>query len=140
MSNVIKLKRTYKPNVTLGTFEYEDGTKICTVELPDKNNAPMISCIPEGTYVLKKRASPMVSRTSKGKYTIGWEVTGVKGRSYIMIHIGNTVKDFNGCIGVGTTHGRVNGAEGVLNSAVAFTKFMTKMEEHETWTLVITKG
>ena len=117
-SNVITLKREYKPNVTLGVMTFPDGTTLQTVELPWKENKTMISCIPEGTYVVKKRASAVVKRTSKGKYELGWEVTNVPNRTYIMVHIGNTVKDFNGCIGVGTARGVLHGLDGVVNSRV----------------------
>lgn len=138
--NVIHIKRTYKPNVTLGEMIFPDGTVLKTVELPNLDNKPMVSCIPEGTYTVKKRFSPVVKRTSKGKFEQGWEVNHVPNRSYIMVHIGNTVKDFNGCIGVGTAHGVVHGLDGVLNSRVAFDKFMQKMEKFDVWTFVIEKA
>lgn len=140
MNNVITLKRKYKDKVTLGIWEFSDGTKLFTVELPWLENKPMVSCIPEGSYKLKKRSSPVVRRSSGNKYEQGWEVTNVPNRSFIMVHVGNTVKDFNGCIGVGTAHGVIAGLEGAVNSRVAFDKLMQKMELFESWTLNIVKG
>lgn len=135
--NTITLVRTYSPTETLGVWKFSDGTTFYTVELPDKHNANNVSCIPEGKYTLKKRVSGIVSRTTKGKYTSGWEVTNVPNRTYIMVHIANTVNDLNGCIGVGTAHGVVGGLKGVVNSRVAFDKLMEKMSSQDTWNLEI---
>lgn len=138
MSNIV-LTRTYSPTETLGVWKFPDGTVFYTVELPDKHNEPQVSCIPEGTYTLKQRVSGIVSRTTKGKYTSGWEVTNVPNRTYIMVHIANTVNDLNGCIGVGSAHGRVGGLMGVVNSRAAFDQLMKKMATQQTWTLEIRK-
>lgn len=136
----LTLKRTYYDNVTLGELVLPNGKTLKTVELPNKDNKPMISCIPEGVYTLKKRNSPIIVRTTKGKYQQGWEVTNVKNRSYIMVHIGNTVKDFNGCIGVGLAYGVVNGLRGVSSSKLAFDIFMEALQSKDEWTIEIVKG
>ena len=50
-----------------------------------------ISCIPEGEYLLEKRVSKC-----HGNHIL---VSGVEGRSLILIHLGNVaVRDLKGCI------------------------------------------
>lgn len=138
MNNVIKLIRQNRDTeVTLGKMIFPNGKTFCTIELPWKDNQRSISCIPDGNYVLRKRDSAIVSRTSKQRYQKGWEVTDVPNRTFIMIHIGNTVKDFEGCIGVGTDYGVIGGHKGVINSRVAFDEFMEEMEAFDEWTLEI---
>jgi hypothetical protein len=57
-----------------------------------------VSSIPEGDYVLV--------RTIFLKHLIEtFEVTGVPGRSRILIHVANTEEDVEGCIGVGFARG-----------------------------------
>lgn len=88
---VLLLQRTYYANGVNGEL-YINGELIChTIELPWLNNQPNNSCIPEGTYVLEKRWSP--------KYLWHLHITGVKGRSLILIHPANdAVKELRGCI------------------------------------------
>jgi len=62
--------------------------------LPWKENQKKISCIPECTY-----KAIATRRSSNGHYAI-WLVD-VPGRSEIMFHIGNSVKDIEGCIAPG---------------------------------------
>ncbi len=85
------LKRTIKnPKETLGTLTCI-GELVCyTCELPWNNNEVRNSCIPTGTYKVVRRKSP--------KYGAHFHVTGVPGRSLILIHIGNTARDTKGCL------------------------------------------
>ncbi|WP_439649416.1 DUF5675 family protein [Flavobacterium taihuense] len=58
---VLILNRTYFPEGTQGTLEW-NGTIVChAIELPWLENQQRVSCIPEGEYVLRKRFSPQVS-------------------------------------------------------------------------------
>lgn len=137
-TNVIFLDREYDGlNGTWGTMTFYDGTEFDTIELPWKDNTQRISCVPEGEYILRKRYSPIVERTSGGKYSQGWEVTDVPNRTYIMIHVANTPSDLAGCIGPGLTKGHLGGERAVLSSRTAFTQLMTKMEDHDEWVLVV---
>lgn len=138
MSNnkVITLERTYNENETFGVMKLPTGEILQTIELPNKNNQQRVSCIPEGEYILKLRESPIVRKTSKGKYLRGWEVTDVPNRTFIMIHIANTTKDILGCIGVGMVRGMLAGTPAVLRSSEAFNIFMKALTENE-YTLVI---
>lgn len=137
MNNKIELKRAYLDNSTIGKMVMPSGKIFDTIELPWKENKNKISCIPEGTYTLKKRVSGIVNRTTKGKHAEGWEVTKVDGRTFIMIHIGNTVDNFEGCIGIGHGLGVINNQWAILNSSKAFDEFMNEMKENEEWELII---
>lgn len=64
-----------------------------TLELPWKFNIKSISCIPIGTY----GASLRYDKNDKWRL----QLTGVKGRSGVQIHIGNYPSEIQGCILVG---------------------------------------
>lgn len=99
MNTVLKIKRVYLKNVTLGVCEIlENGVVIHeggTLELPWKENQQNISCIPEGQYKAFKRVSPKNGNV--------YELVNVRGRSYIQGHIGNSIADTLGCILHGAT-------------------------------------
>lgn len=137
------LKRIYSHDYVLGILEIPvDGKemlKLYTIELPWRDNEKNISCVPEGEYVLRKRESAVVRRTSGGAYTRGWEVCDVPDRTHIMIHVGNTVDDIEGCIAVGTRVGYLGKNMAVLNSRAAFSKLMEAMADEE-YDLIITEG
>ena len=137
MSSTITLERAYTDSATIGKMYMPSGVVFDTIELPWVNNEPSVSCIPEGHYSLNKRSSGVVNRTSHGNYTAGWEVTNVAGRTYIMIHIGNTVSDFQGCIGIGEGLGVIDNDWAILHSSISFDKFMREMETSDDWKLTI---
>ncbi len=99
---MLKLKRSYLDNCTIGKVHYR-GEFICnTIERPWLNNKKSISCIPEGIYAL----SPYNST----KYTdcfilecqdLGVGVSENMQRTYILIHPGNFPHDIQGCIAPG---------------------------------------
>ncbi|TQI72269.1 hypothetical protein JM79_3226 [Gramella sp. Hel_I_59] len=64
-----------------------------TLELPWKRNLQNVSCIPPGTYTVKKRTS--------AKFKNHFHITGVEGRAYILIHAGNYYTEIRGCVMVG---------------------------------------
>ena len=73
----------------------EEGP-IWVLERPWRNNSRSISCIPLGSYVVKPHDSP-----SKGKC---FKVVGVEpDRDEILFHVGNTLKDTEGCLLVGSS-------------------------------------
>ena len=89
----LTIHRTYHPEGTNGLLTMgANSDPICyTIELPWRNNMPNRSCIPEGTYVLKKRYSK--------KFRWHLEVIDVPGRSYILIHPANDAqRELKGCI------------------------------------------
>ena len=113
---------------TYGDFVDDTGaTVVVTLELPWRNNAPNVSCIParDEPYLCVKLWSP-----EHKKFL--WWVTGIEGRDDIEIHIGDLPCDSKGCILVGVRFdyveyedGRPGGkGEGVVNSGVAFDRLM----------------
>ncbi|WP_293880509.1 MULTISPECIES: DUF5675 family protein [unclassified Sphingobacterium] len=94
--HVLLLQRKYGAQGTNGTITYQ-GEVIChTIELPDRNNIPRISCIPIGQYKLEKRRYP------KHGEQIGIPI--VLGREAILIHAANNAwKELQGCIAPVTT-------------------------------------
>lgn len=94
MNRLTRLRET--GSSTLGVLTiYKDQSEhnFCTLEPTRLFNLPFVSCIPEGTYRVKKRTS--------AKYGDHFHVTDVKNRSMILIHALNFYKDSEGCIGVG---------------------------------------
>lgn len=94
--HILLLQRKYGAQGTNGTITYQ-GEVIChTIELPDRNNIPRISCIPIGQYKLEKRRYP------KHGEQIG--IPMVLGREAILIHAANNArKELQGCIAPVTT-------------------------------------
>ena len=71
-----------------------------TLERPWVFNERKISCIPSGTYLVKRHISP--------KFGQCFKIQDVKERSDILIHSGNVVNDTLGCVLVGLTSGTVD--------------------------------
>ncbi|CAM3687839.1 DUF5675 family protein [Sphingobacterium prati] len=94
--HILLLQRKYGAKGTNGTITYK-GELIChTIELPDRNNIPRISCIPIGQYKLQKRRYP------KHGEQIG--IPMVLGREAILIHAANNaLRELQGCIAPVTT-------------------------------------
>lgn len=136
---MIHLERAYLPNCTLGTLTVNGDYQCRTIEPPWLNNEQSVSCIPEGTYKLLKRVSPIVQRTTRGDYSEGWEVKHVTGRRFIMLHVGNWVKDTDGCILPGKDFA-FTARDGfmVSSSRIAFDELMMHLEKQSEWILKIT--
>ena len=94
---VLVLNRTYFPEGTQGTLEW-NGTIVCyAIELPWLNNQQRVSCIPEGEYVLQKRFSP--------KFKWHLHLRNVPGRDLILIHPANdAATELLGCIAPVSKH------------------------------------
>lgn len=105
------------------------GYTLHTCEDDWKDNQPSESCIPAGTYRLHRTIYQR-----HGYET--FEVTGVPGRSRILVHPGNTEEDTQGCVLVGLRRGLlavhdeddpahpVVRKRAVVASAEAFRRFM----------------
>ena len=74
-----------------------------TLERPWIFNERKVSCIPTGTYLVKRHVSPKFGQCLK--------VQDVKGRSDILIHSGNVVNDTLGCILVGLSAGSADDSD-----------------------------
>lgn len=120
---------------TLGTFGALtlQGKAFCvTLEPPDRGNARSISSIPAGQYTLR--------RYSSQKYPNTWEVTNVAGRSYVLIHGGNTVDHTEGCILLASYFGKLKGDRAILNSGATFQNFKHETKDYDVIYLTITEA
>lgn len=106
---IVRLKRVRSgPDGTFGEL-YVGGKQVCvTCEDPWNDNKPGVSCIPAGGY--------WVGPHTGSRFKNVWEVLDVPGRSAILIHNGNTIRDTQGCILVGAQFGELNGLPAVLYS------------------------
>lgn len=109
---MLVLTRTYFPDGTNGTLKCE-GVLLCyTIELPWRNNETVVSCIPEGTYSIRKRYSD--------KYKWHLELNNVTNRKSILIHPANhALLELKGCIAPVT---KISGPGLGLMSRSAFLK------------------
>ena len=101
-----------------GIFLYDEIYPLChSLELPWLENHRNVSCIPSGTYKVTKGFS--------NRFAECFYLHNVPGRSGILIHPGNSVKDTQGCIlpGLDTT------PSGVLHSRDAIKKLYTLPSE-----------
>ena len=96
----VRLIRDYREDWTPGTARLPSGILIKTLELPWLNNAINKSCYPEGDYICK-----WLERSASGKYKRVWHVQNVPGRTGILWHAGNYLRNTNGCTLPGMSHG-----------------------------------
>ncbi len=107
------IKRDYRKDGTYGVFFFDDKDKsgkvvsLASLELPWLDNQRMISCIPEGTYQVKKTWSPAFKKNM-------WLVQDVPNRSGIRIHSANFVSQLLGCVSLGLSIEDING-DGVFD-------------------------
>jgi len=135
--NAELIRHAYLPDVTLGWLAV--GTlRIATLEEgwradPDgpggqrREGALTESCVPDGTYSLVPHVS---TKYPNGVYALVNPALGVYhrekpagqkwGRVAVLIHIGNTTEDIEGCILVGKRHGKLDGRDAVLESGSTF--------------------
>jgi hypothetical protein len=103
-----------------GTLASDDGElNLYTLEhaflQPDGSYAPII---PPGTYTAVRRLSP------KFGYDV-FMIIGVIGHTFLEIHCGNWNSNSEGCVLLGMAR---QGNADILDSEIAFNKFMTKNE------------
>ena len=88
---ILQLLRTYHQHGVNGVLWINGNPMFKTIELPWRQNAARISCIPEGVYGLRKRYSL--------RFDWHFEITGVPGRSAILLHPANNAElELKGCI------------------------------------------
>lgn len=114
---------------TTGVLSVDGRPLFLTLEPPNKNNQPSISCIPQGFYTCQKIDSPRFGRCL--------EVTNVPNRSEIILgHKGNYAKDTHGCILLGFSL-PVDGTEGIRNSTLAIDYFKKLISFSDKYQLLI---
>jgi len=119
------LERVYLGTETLGSM-YDDSSLVCkTMELPWRNNARSISCIPEGLYyVIQQPPKP-------GREYPYFRLPNVPGRSGILIHRITYVSGLKGCIGVGSSFKDLNkdGVPDMIESSVTLQKMIDSLPQ-----------
>lgn len=113
MKRAILVRNASTDEGTFGALTLSDGQQLYTVELPWRDNATQISCIPVGLYRCEEIKSPRFGRV--------YQVMNVPGRTAILIHAGNWGgdkakgwdSDLLGCIApamkIGTLNSRIDG-------------------------------
>lgn len=137
---IILERFAYTPVGTFGVLRFGDF-QCYTVERPWLNNQPRVSCIPEGNYNLVWFNGPRFGRTVAfdGGVVSPLPRPGAV-RSSVLIHAGNTMDDFEGCVGLGSTLGFVNNKWAVVNSVPTVKKFYSLLPTDQTsYPIVITQ-
>ena len=107
---------------TIGELECSDF-RCFTLELPWLHNEQNKSCIPAGEYQWEKHQSP-----SKGECLL---ISGVPGRTWILLHLGNFTRDTQGCIlvGDGIVHIDGDNVADVRNSKATMYKLLAALPD-----------
>lgn len=120
----LKLNRIFKTNTfTIGELYINEKYVTDTLEdrvRPEGEKVYGKTAIPEGTYEVKLTHSPKFKKILP-------EILNVPNFSGIRIHTGNSSKDTEGCILVGTWDGEKE--DWVGNSRIAFDELMALLEE-----------
>lgn len=120
----LKLNRIFKTNTfTIGELYINEKYITDTLEdrvRPEGEKVYGKTAIPEGTYEVKLTHSPRFKKILP-------EILNVPNFSGIRIHTGNSSKDTEGCILVGTWDGEKE--DWVGNSRIAFDELMALLEE-----------
>lgn len=95
-----------------------------TCELPWKNNQRKVSCVPKGVYLTKLFKSPTKNKQVDNQVYL---LSDVKDRDMIEIHIGNTMRDVEGCIVVGVERGIIDDLPAVLHSAASMKQLLAEL-------------
>lgn len=116
---------------TLGNLTVGDVT-FATVERPwiespnHRGGLNRKSCVPKGIYTLRPHHSAnfpntyaLVNPDLDVFYQPGDIPKGKSGRTAILIHVGNFVRNVIGCIAIGKEHGTLGGEPAVLRSVLA---------------------
>lgn len=123
--------------LTIGRFEFATIERpwLPTPDHPGGTNRK--SCVPVGKYkVIPHHSSnfpntyALVNPDLHVWYQPGDIPEGMKGRTAILIHVGNRVRDVVGCIGVGLEHGQLGGEPAVLKSTLAMRQLDTMLNRH----------
>lgn len=139
MKKVILTRTSGDNKQTLGVLTM-DGFTCKSLELPDKNNASRVSCIPLGTYVCKYTKSPLFSKNA-GKDVFTYAVLNVPNRAGIRIHSANYARQLLGCIALGSAHKDIDidGQLDIIHSGDTMRAFEKHMN-YEPFELTIIKS
>lgn len=101
-----------------------------TLELPWRENKKKISCIPPGTYPIRRHHSP--------RFGVCVAIDNVPGRSAIRIHAGNLPRHSTGCVLPGLTTGILSGEAALQYSQPALNRILRRFTGNGT--IVVIRG
>ena len=125
------LKRiSYSETETAGALVVDCFPVFVTLEEAWRENRPNISCIPRGNYLCRRTVSPRFGET--------FEVCNVPGRSRIRFGFGNSHKDAEESILIGTYFDRIGSMNVIMESRKAFSKFLERLHGIHDFELIVT--
>ena len=128
MSTFITLRRVWRDErSTLGIIKIvglESEPPFFSMELPWKDNALRVSCIPDGNYPWEKWYSPTFKRE-----VIRLRDESVMPRSAILCHVANEPTEILGCIAPGMRWAKWDSGWGVASSKMALDKIMAELPD-----------
>ncbi len=130
---MVLLRYRQTKDYTLGWLVVK-GEVFYTIERPWLNNKQNVSCIPTGDYKFK-----FLAKSGSGKYRNVYHVTGVTGRSGVLIHNGNLVSHSRGCIIIGSRLGTLGGKTAVLGSRSALRRLVKQVGKTDGYIRIIDK-
>lgn len=148
----IEIVRQYLPTETVGDYLVDGVSIVKTLELPkgDGSNTPNKTCIPEGSYLVKKEFIAIQHQQAMVNAWVNndpvkfqqaidnnhfhyphFRFYNVPGRIGILIHKITYVKDLLGCIGVGMSFADFNkdGVPDIAQSTVGLQKLFALMPD-----------
>ncbi len=128
--NLQLVRYCYGPDHVAGLLKFGDNLELSlwTLECPWRDNQIFVSCCPDGSYPLVAFDSP--------DHPDCWVLTPVPGRTGILIHVGNTVADTQGCILIGIQQGPGS----VGNSRAALRMLNYKLDRNAQHTITLGSG
>ena len=114
--NKFELTRSYLTERTVGQIRAH-GEVYCTLERPWVGNQPNVSCIPEGTYLVKR------DETGRHQY---YAIQNVQGRTHIEIHAANAPSQLMGCVALGEFF---DADKNLINSKRAVEDFLARQQD-----------
>lgn len=128
LRRIVMVRRDYGDQGTFGRLQIP-GLEFFTGELPWRDNAPNVSCLPTGVYKAVWNFSPRFKRFL-------YLLLGTSPRAGIRAHPANLMGDkargfysqLNGCIAFGERLGWMEGQKALLLSAPAVRRFETYMD------------
>lgn len=111
--------RSYTPTATIG-FVGVNGVRLQTLEQPWRDNESNRSCIPEGTYLVK--------RDKVGRHQ-WYAVQNVPNRTFIEFHPANKVGELAGCTAFGMS--RASDNESLVRSTDAMNYFLEYVGDND---------
>lgn len=120
---IIRLEEDHRFG-TFGILKINKRVFCITLEPPWRENAPLVSCIPEGQYRAVRVKSPKFEETFK--------LIAVWNRTLIEFHPGNIADDTEGCIIVASEFPKLRSKNRmVLNSGSTFRRFMALLTGYD---------